>query len=296
MGAMRFGNLARLVGFACCLAFAGIAQAGEGRYPQASRIVAIGGSLTEIIYALGEEKRLVARDFTSTWPPELQALPDIGYMRALSPEGVLSIRPDLIVALEGSGPPEAVAVLAQAGIPYVTVPERHDSEGILAKIRKVGVALGVEDKASELEAEIGAALEAAQKAAEARHAPARVMFILSMQGGRILASGRHTAADGIITMAGAHNAVTGFDGYKLLNDEAVIGIAPDVIVTMDRGGPQGISPETLFAHPAVAMTPAARGRRLIRMDGAFLLGFGPRTADAINELAAALADMGDAGQ
>ena len=76
----------------------------------ASRVVSIGGAVTEIVYALGEEARLVARDTTSNYPPEATALPDVGYIRRLSPEGVMSVRPDLILSEEGAGPPEALKV------------------------------------------------------------------------------------------------------------------------------------------------------------------------------------------
>ena len=83
--------------------------------PDASRLVSIGDSITEIIFALGEQDRLVARDSTSTYPPAATALPDVGYMRALSPEGVLSVNPSAIVAVEGSGPVETLDVLKKAG-------------------------------------------------------------------------------------------------------------------------------------------------------------------------------------
>lgn len=257
-------------------------------FADSSRLVAIGGSLTEIVYALGEEDRLVARDSTSVYPPVATKLPDIGYMRALSPEGVLSVDPSAILALEGSGPPETITVLEKASVPMVIVPESYDRKGILRKIAIVGAALGVEDKAEKLAVRIDADITAAEKRTTGIHAPRRVLFILSMQGGRILGSGGGTAADGIIRMAGGVNAITGFDGYKQLTDEAVIEARPDVVLMMDRAGAHAASVDELFSHPALAATPAAENKALIRMDGAYLLGFGPRTADAIRDLAAAL--------
>src|SRR6188768_3457559 len=102
-------NVATLrVGFlGAFLAFQGVASisATEGIsvFPDPNRIVAVGGSITEIVYALGEEKRLIARDSTSVYPEAAFSLPDVGYMRALSPEGVLSVKPNAILALQGSG-------------------------------------------------------------------------------------------------------------------------------------------------------------------------------------------------
>lgn len=279
-------RVAGLFALALTLAVTAVAgaRADDASHPQASRVVTIGGSLTEIVYALGEENRLAGRDSTSVYPPAALALPDVGYIRALSAEGVLSIKPDLIIALEGAGPPETVGVLESAGVPFVSVPESFDADGIADKVRRVGVALGVEEKAKTLEQKIRSDLADAEQATGERKEQHKVMFILSMQGGRILASGRGTAANGIITMAGAKNAFADFEGYKQLNDEAVIAAAPDIILMMDRGGDQHLGKNDLLAHPAIVATPAAKTGHVVRMDGTFLLGFGPRTAQAVREL------------
>ena len=254
----------------------------------ASRVVAVGGSITEIVYAMGEEKRLAGRDSTSAYPPEALTLPDVGYMRQLSPEGVLSVSPDAIVMLEGSGPPSALDVLGKASVPVVTVPESFDEAGILAKIEIVGEALGVADKAAKLSAKVKADIDAALAATAGIVEKKRVLFVLSMQGGKVLASGTGTAADGIIRMAGGENVVTEFEGYKQLTDEAVITAKPDLILMMDRTGDHAADNAQLLAHPAVSQTPAAINEAIVRMDGSYLLGFGPRTAGAVRDLAKAL--------
>lgn len=279
MKTIIFGLLSTLA-----LPAAGIAQ------DDPQRIVAIGGSLTEIVYALGEEDRLIARDTTSVFPREALELPDVGYMRALSPEGVLSVDPDLILTLEGAGPPEAMEVIRSASVPVVTVPESFDREGVLAKVEAVGEALGRQGEADTLAARIDADIRAAEAMADGVDEPARVLFILSMEGGRVLASGTGTAADGMIRLAGGENAITAYPGYKQLTDEAIVTAAPDVILMMDRGGNLDPAPVDLSAQPALSATPAAEAGRVIRMDGAFLLGFGPRTADAAKKLSAALYD------
>lgn len=262
--------------------------AGQAPLGESRRVVAVGGSVTEIMFALGEQERLVARDSTSLYPEAALALPDVGYMRALSPEGVLSVDPDGILALEGSGPPEAVEVLRTASIPMVTIPETYDRAGILAKIQAVGRAIGAEDKAGELAATVARDLDAASAAAAGIADRKSVLFILSLQGGKVLASGRGTAADGIIALAGGVNAVTEFQGYKQMTDEAVIEAAPEVVLMMDRSGDHDASLAELLAHPAIGATPAAASRSLVRMDGGYLLGFGPRSAAAARELATRL--------
>lgn len=273
------------------LAFAALlpARAAEGRevFADPSKIAAIGGSITEIVFALGEQDRLVARDSTSRYPEAALKLPDVGYMRQLSPEGVLSVNPSGILALHGSGPKQAVDVLKKTSIPFIEVPERYDHEGILEKIHIVGKALGADAKAEALAAEIDAKLEAAEKQTASIKDRKRVLFVLSMQGGKILASGNETAADGIIKLSGGVNAVDGFSGYKQLSDEAVVTARPDVILMMNNAGPAA-SDDELFANPSISSTPAGAARKVIRMDGGYLLGFGPRTADVIRDLAASL--------
>ncbi|WP_217568931.1 hemin ABC transporter substrate-binding protein [Mesorhizobium sp. GbtcB19] len=265
------------------------AEEGTSVFSDTSRIVAIGGSITEIVYALGEEGRLVARDSTSNYPEAAAKLPDVGYMRALSPEGVLSVNPSGILALQGSGPKEAVDVLKKSSVAFIEVPDHFNHEGILEKIRVVGKALGVDAKAEKLAGETDAKLTAAEKQTAAIKDRKRVLFVLSTQGGKILAAGSDTAAEGIIKLAGAVNAVDGFSGYKSMTDEAIVSAKPDVILTMKGGGPP-ISEDELFANPAVASTPAGanRNRKIISMWGGYLLGFGPRTADAIHDLAVSL--------
>ncbi|TKB22118.1 MAG: hemin ABC transporter substrate-binding protein [Mesorhizobium sp.] len=256
-------------------------------FSDTSRIASIGGSITEIVYALGEEGHLVARDSTSNFPQAALELPDVGYMRALSPEGVLSVNPSGILALHGSGPKDAVDVLKKSSVAFIEVPEHYSHEGILEKIRVVGRALGVDAKAEKLAVEMDAKLKSAEKQTASIKQRKRILFVLSTQGGKVLAAGSDTAGDGIIKLAGAVNAVEGFSGYKQMSDEAIVTARPDVILTMKNAGPP-VSEDELLANPSIASTPAGAARKVISMDGGYLLGFGPRTAEAIHDLAVSL--------
>lgn len=288
-------NALRRAACALVLMFAGgYAQADEATViADPSRIVAIGGPVTEILYAMGEEGRLVARDSTSVYPEAAMKLPDIGYMRAISPEGVLSVNPTGLLVVEGSGPQQALDVLKKASVSYVTIPDRYTHDGIVEKVRAVGKAIGAEAKAEELASKVDADLDATEKLTANVTERKRVLFILSMKGGKILASGTNSAADGVIKLAGAVNAVEGFEGYKALSEEAALAAKPDVILMMTRGGEHSASDgKEIFENAALAATPAGKDKKLIRMDGAYLLGFGPRTASAARELATTL--YGDA--
>ncbi len=272
------------------------ASAGEVKpFSDPSRLVSIGGSLTEIIYALGAEGTLVARDQTATYPEAAAKLPDIGYARQLAAEGVLSVNPTAILMLEGSGPQETIDVLNKSSIEIVTVPESFSHDGILEKVRVVGEALGIEDKAAELAARLDGELKAAEAITSGVAEKKRVLFVLTLQDGKVMASGTGTAADGVIELAGGINAVTEYPGYKALTDEAIVTAQPDAILMMIRDGLE-VTDEELLAQPGIAMTPAAANKAVIRLDGSYLLGFGPRTASAVAEVAAALYGADPAAQ
>ncbi|MEJ5082523.1 heme/hemin ABC transporter substrate-binding protein [Ochrobactrum sp. MYb379] len=278
------GRYTALAVLATTVAFSGFAKADTvEKLADSSRVVSVGGAVTEIVYALGAGDKLVARDQTSTYPEQARELVDVGYMRRLSPEGVLSVNPTGILMSEGSGPPETLEVLKKASVPIVMVPEAFTGEGVIAKIDAVGKALGLEDKAKELAANVSRDLEAAEKISANQNPRKRVLFIMSAQEGRIMASGTGTGANGIITLAGGANAIDSYQGYKQLTDEAVEKAAPDLILTMNIGK-DSVQKEDLLKNPALANSPAGRSGNIVQMDSLYLLGFGPRTGAASREL------------
>ncbi|WP_372424483.1 heme/hemin ABC transporter substrate-binding protein [Salinarimonas chemoclinalis] len=253
------------------------------------RLVAAGGVVTEILYALGVEGRIVGVDTTSVHPPRaLEDHPDVGYLRALSAEGVLSLAPDRVIATDAAGPADALDLVRQAGVPIDVVGEEPTPAGVVGRIRTIGALVGEEARADALAAEVEAGFAALQEArARVDGSPVRVLFVLSLQNGRAMVGGAGTAADAIIALAGGVNAVPEVAGYKPVTDEAIIAAAPDVVLSIARGD-HALDPDALFALPAFALTPAAEGRRLVSMDGLALLGFGPRTPQAAAALMRAL--------
>ncbi len=253
-----------------------------------SRIVSIGGAVTEILYALGLQDKIVGIDTTSLYPPKaLAEKPNVGYMRQLSAEGVLGLNPQLILAIEGSGPKETLDVLDAAKIPFVSFPETYTEQGLIEKIKLVAHAMDADTRGACLAAAVSNDLTELKKLRDSVKQPARVMFVMSFLNGRAMVAGQHTAANEIIKLAGGVNAVEGFEGYKPVNDEAIVAAKPDVILSMQRGREQ-LDAQTVFANSAFALTPAAAKKSFVAMDGLYLLGFGPRTAAAARDLALSL--------
>lgn len=254
----------------------------------ASRIAAVGGAVTEILYALGLEDRIIAVDDTSLYPSRaLAEKPSVGYMRALSAEGVLATSPSLIIAVEGSGPAEVLDVLENASVPLVLVPEAHDAAGVVAKIRLIAEATGVPEKGEELATAVAADLDELAALRATIGAPRKAVFVMSMSGGSPMVAGRGTLPDTVFALAGVQNPLTDFSGYKPANAEAVMAAAPDAVVLMAERGHAGSAGE-IFSDPAFAGSPAAAANRLILMPGSYVLALGPRTAHAARDLAAAV--------
>jgi iron complex transport system substrate-binding protein len=249
-----------------------------------ARIVSIGGAITEILYALGFEDRIAGVDSTSLYPPAAQRdKANVGYMRQLSAEGVLGLNPSLVLAVQGSGPKETMDVLDAAKVPLVLVPEAFSEAGLIDKIRLVGQAMGADKRAECLTAAVAGDLAQLRELRARVTKPVRVMFVMSLLNGRAMAAGKNTAANEIIALAGGVNAIDGYDGYKIVNDEAIVAAKPDVVLSIQRGK-DSVDAEAVYVHPAFALTPVAANRTFISMEGLYLLGFGPRTAAAARDL------------
>ncbi|HEV7327278.1 MAG TPA: ABC transporter substrate-binding protein [Bosea sp. (in: a-proteobacteria)] len=257
----------------------------------AERIVAAGGVITEVLYALGLQDKVVGVDTTSQWPPEAQKdKKSVGYVRALSAEGVLSLKPSQIIAVEGAGPPDALALLKESGTPITMIPEALSPEAVVGKIAAIGKAAGAAEPAQQLAASVKTRFDELDKLRAGLPKQKRVLFVLSLQNGRTMVGGRNTTADAIIALAGGVNAASAVEGFKPMTDEAIITAGPDVVLMMrhtSSGAHSAVAAE-LFAMPAFSQTPAAKQQALIRMDGLYLLGFGPRTPNAARDLMAEL--------
>ncbi|CFX25792.1 Periplasmic binding protein [Candidatus Filomicrobium marinum] len=260
-----------------------------------SQIVSIGGDVTEILYALGRGDKIVAVDTTSQFPPSvLQEKKKVGYMRALSSEGVLALNPSTIIASASAGPAEVVQALKSSSVPYVEISDENSTDGINQKITSIAAAVSAESEGKALVARINEDFASLAKDREKVDKPMRVLFILSAQNGRALVGGSGTSADAIIKLAGGENAAASVTGFKPLVDEAIIELAPDVILMMLRGDGHDAHKDILDLK-GVRATPAGKANRVIVMDGSYLLGFGLRTPAAARDLMTKLYDKAEGG-
>lgn len=251
----------------------------------ASRIITLGGPVTEIVFALGAGDQVVARDSSSSYPDAVTDLPDVGYQRRLSAEGVLALDPTLILATTEAGPPEAVQQLQDSGVTFLMLEAADTVEGVYEKIRGFAQALDRVDAGEEIIAQIQADLAEAQEIAASYEETPRVMFIYARGAGSVNVAGTDTGAETMIGLAGGESAVTDYEGYKPITAEAAVAAAPDVILLMDSGLESLGGNGGLLEVPGIAQTPAGEAGKIVAMDGLFLLNFGPRMGEAAKALA-----------
>lgn len=257
----------------------------DGASADAPRILSIGGDITEILYDLGQQDKIVAVDTTSLHPASaLKDKKSVGYMRALSAEGALSVNPTLIIASDGAGPAEVVKALKSSGVRYVDIADKPTAEGVPEKIRHIGSIVGADDVAKTLAANVEGEFVSLAKDREQIKTHKKVLFILAIQNGRATVAGTGTSADSILQLAGADNAAAGVNGFKPVSDEQLAEFAPDAIVMMRRGASDEHNASQALTLAGLSQSAAVKTKSLISMDGLYLLGFGPRAPSAARDL------------
>ncbi|QDL54198.1 heme/hemin ABC transporter substrate-binding protein [Rhodoferax aquaticus] len=240
------------------------------------KIVAVGGAITECVYALGAQAQLVGTDTTSVYPSAAQNTPKVGYMRQLSAEGLLSLKPDALIASGEAGPPAVIAQIRAAGVRVDLLEADHSWAEVQRKLLAVGEATQQLPRAQALLAQLDSQWAKAQAhvAAFAGKRP-RALFILA-HGGAAQVAGMQTAANAMLGFAGAENVMRGFSGYRPMTAEAMAAAAPEIILTSTQGLDAMGGEARFWERPELALTPAYRRRALVHMDALELLGFGPR--------------------
>ncbi|MEL6443436.1 MAG: ABC transporter substrate-binding protein [Bacteroidota bacterium] len=259
--------------------------------PDASRIVTLGGPVTETVYALGLGDNVVGADISSVFPADVEEKPRLGYFRQSSAEGILSLEPTLVIALDGLGPPAVTDQVRAAGVPVLLVEEAETLEEAQVRVRTLGQALGRPMRAEAVLDTMRAGLLRAEAAHPA--IPPKALFIYARGAGLVSVSGTGTAAERVMELAGAENAVTAFEGFQALTAESAVEATPDVLVIPARGLESLGGVDGLLAQPGLGQTPAGQNRHVVAVDDALLLGLGPRVGEGVLELAQALSGVSE---
>ena len=276
----------RLITFCAGLMISHVSLAGE--LPQ--RWVSAGGALSEWVSVLGAESKLVGVDTTSQHPESLKSLPSIGYQRQLSAEGVLSLKPDVLIGTEEMGPAAVLLQIRGAGVPVEMFSAQADLASLEGTLQHLGRLLGDEVQAAQVFKDYRQQLEQHQqqvKAAQANHKEPGVLLLLGHAGGKPMIAGKDTAADWLLTQAGGHNLAT-HSGYKPFSVEALAGLNPEVLVFADRSLTGEAARKALLKeNPVLASIRAAKNGRIYEVDPTLLVGgLGPRLPERLKQLTA----------
>ena len=244
-----------------------------------SGIVVAGGSITEILYFLNEEDRILGIDVTSNFPKQTKELPSIGYVRNLSTEGILSLNPKLILGENDMGPPLVLDQINEVGVDLRIIPEEQTAMGIIDKISCIASIIGSKDRAQEkIKSELMPIVKDLERfQGDKIFEKKRVMLILSMQGTSPIVAGLGTSGDGFIKMTGAINVFESFKGWKPVSEEAIIESDPDYFIIPSRDMHKNSDVKSLTSNPTFKNTKAGSKENFIFEDSMAMLGFGPRT-------------------
>ncbi|MBX2804573.1 MAG: ABC transporter substrate-binding protein [Hyphomicrobiales bacterium] len=282
----------RLTGAALMLGWGLMLVVGASAQAEPKRVVALGGEITEIVYQLGAQDQLVGRDTTSTYPEAANELPDVGYFRQLGAEGILSLKPDLILATAAAGPPEVLEQIASTGVQVEKLPSEHSAESLLEKVARIAKVLEIPEAGDKLASSLRQQLDEASASIAAMGDKPKVLFIIGTGGGDVMAAGEETAANSLIKLAGAENVFADHKGYKTMSLESAAVAAPDAIALMEHTLKAMGGVDKIADHPALKLTPAAQTQRIVARDGTYLLSFGPRLPEAMTDFAKAIRTEG----
>jgi len=262
-----------------------VAQERTATSGRAMRLISIGGALTEIVYLLKANTELVGVDTTSIYPATATRLPNVGYARSLSAEGILALLPTQLIATEDAGPPIVLKQIIDARIPLAILPSSHEFKGLIDRVNTIGRLVQKADIAQALASRLHLDWSNTQEhVSHSKLNNMRVLFILSQNPSQLMVGGKNTSADAMIIFAGARNAIAGLSGFKPLTPEAVIAANPDVILVTEQGIKAVGGIAGVLRFPGISQTRAGKEQKVISLEAMYLLGFGPRMPLAVTEL------------
>lgn len=267
------------------------ARAGGKGAAQSMRIIASGGSITEVIYALGKEQYLVATDSTSLYPAEAAALPKLGYFRQLSTEGILGFAPTHLFGAQATGPETLATQLESAGIKVHIFTEQRDLSGLQQMISEMGQLLDTPNKARALNTQIEQQVAKLMYEARIRSQDSRekqgaitALFVMSDSDRGLTVAGGNTVPQSLFDDAGIINAAKDLPDYKVMDNESILAANPDIIFVASHRAKEPDALARLCQHPALKATNAGRNCVISTMESSSALGLSPRYPDALKRI------------
>jgi iron complex transport system substrate-binding protein len=247
------------------------------------RVISAGGSITEIIYALGKQDLIVATDSTSLYPVAAASLPKLGYFRQLSTEGILSFQPSHLIGAQATGPASLAGQLEAAGVQVTILGEQRDLAGLTQLIEQVGKLLGTPNEALLLIQSITQQVTELKQQHNSERS-IRALFVMSDSERGITVAGNNTVPQALFDDAGIQNVAANLKDYKVMDNESILAANPDLIFVASHRIKEPEAVKALCQHPALKATSAGRNCALVVMESSSALGLSPRYPQALGTI------------
>ena len=253
------------------------------------RIVCLSKQLTEYVFALGKGHNIVAVDLSSTYPDSAKLLKTVGYHRALSPESIIAMTPDLVIHSNDIGPETVLPQITKAGLNIKAFGGANTIDSARLLLKELGKFFGVEKIADSIITTMNAGIAKAAdtlKALNIKDSPRIMIIHFGLRNNNyFVMSGRNGVGDKMIRLAGCTPATYDGKGAREMSAEAVALANPDIIIATDFGYDRmGSMDKFISSVPGVSLTNAGKNKRIVRFEEHDLIYFGPRTGDNIIKL------------
>ncbi|WP_224248036.1 heme/hemin ABC transporter substrate-binding protein [Hyalangium gracile] len=241
------------------------------------RVVAVNSSLVEILFALGKGDAIVGTDVGGTWPPEQAKIAKVGHPYHPSIEGIISLKPDVVLATEENLTPATAGQLRSTGVPVLILENsaKDGMDGLKRRIDIVARLFNVQEAGKRMQQELDKQRADLNKKIAAQKKKPRILFLYAHGPGEAFVYGKETGVHVLIELAGGQNAADFTTGTKALTAEGMVAAFPDAILMLNRGLEAVGGVEGALKLPGVALTPAGKNKKILAVDNT-IRWVGPR--------------------
>jgi iron complex transport system substrate-binding protein len=251
----------------------------------AGRIVSLGPSNTEILFALGARDQIAGCDLTSDYPAEAKPLAVIADYPTLNVESIVALQPDLVLAAEIISP-EQVQSMRSLGLKvfYLANPTSLPDD-LFTNIRAIGTLTGKSPEAKTMIAGLQSRFEAVElKSAAAASAPLVYFELDATDPAKPYVAGPGSFVDTLIHLAGGRNLGAGLSSsWATISAEEILREDPDIILLGDTA--YGVTVESVAKRPGWKNLKAVKNGSVFGIDSNLVLRPGPRLADGLEIIA-----------
>ena len=240
------------------------------------KIISIAPNITEIIYKLGAEDKLVGRTDYCDYPEQVENVESIGTLRKPDIEKIIGLEPDLVIASTHFDE-ENTAKLEAAGIKVIGLYEENDVTGVYGMIETLGTALNKQPEATETVEEMKASIDKVTKTVSELEKPS-VYYVVGYGESGDFSAPENTFVGQLIKLAGGNNIVPESDSWSF-SLESLLESDPDIIVV--RAGEK----ENFMSTEGYKELTAVKEGRVYEIDNNLLDRQGYRNSEGLLKLA-----------